>query len=61
MDTKEKGLIIGFIALAILVISVPATYILGDNAGAILRWIGVGVGMIYLVMHQRNKKNQRKK
>ena len=60
MDRKNIGLIIGFIALGILVVSVPATYIWGDQTGAILRWVGVGVGMIYLVMHWRNKKDQTK-
>ena len=53
MNMKKVVRYLVVAALVILVISVPATYIWGEQTGAILRWVGLAVGVIYLLLNNK--------
>ena len=53
MNMKKVVRYLVVAALAILVISVPATYIWGEQAGAVLRWTGLAVGVVYLILNNK--------
>lgn len=58
MDKRKAVLILAFITLGILLLSVPATYIWSPQAGAILRWVGVALGIVYFILRSKIRKEQ---
>ena len=53
MDKKKMIRWLVAAALIILIVSVPATYIWGKLAGAVLRWIGLALGIVYLLLNNK--------
>ncbi len=47
-----------FVALGLLLLGVPATYLWGPQWGAILRWLGVGVAIVYFVLRSKFRREQ---
>ena len=58
MDKRKGILILALVTLAILLFSVPATYIWSPQVGAILRWVGVGLGAVYFVLRTKYRQEQ---
>ena len=58
MDKSKIILILAFVTLGILLLSIPATYIWGPQWGAILRWLGLALGIVYFILRSRLKKEQ---
>lgn len=53
MDKEKIIWATAFLALGLLLLGVPATYFWGPQWGAILRWLGVGVGIVYFVLRSK--------
>ncbi len=52
--TKEKLIwATAFLALGLLLMATPAGYFWGAQWGPILRWLGLGVGIIYFILRSK--------
>lgn len=53
MNKKYILLTVAAVALVLLVLSMPAAYLWGGTVSNILRWTGVVLAVVYLVLRQK--------